>query len=333
MKKVILTLLTVFSLTLTANAQRDASYDRLQLKKVSQGTEVDSLLALDSKGHVKYIPQSQLAPPIVKPTLQEITTEGNVTDKNVILKKAGGNSTQSIVFDSDGYDIEIGQSTTSNRGIYSTDFFIKYDGTNVFTVNKNKDAIFSGYGSFTSAGYNQVYLKNSINGYYGALGFPSTATGNRIYSLPDKNITVAGLSDIPIKANFYDEGTFTPVLDDTSSSTPFTYNIEKAVYKRIGNAVFYELRLTNINGTASGTTRVKNLPTSVKPQSITYSNVGRLLGSSVSNIEKVSAQVDFTQGGGISLINKDTDVFNSNVTFTNGVMYISGSYFTDVYMP
>nr|BFF40300.1 hypothetical protein BACY1_21050 [Tenacibaculum mesophilum] len=332
MKTRFIAFLALLIFTTTSNAQRKLTTDKLQIKETELGVKSDSILVIGSKGNVKHILQSQLAPPVTIPTLQQVAAEGNVTDKNVILKKAGGNSTQSIVFDSDGFDIEIGQSTTSNRGVYSTDFFIKYDGTNVFTVNGNKDAIFSGYGSFTS-GYSQVYLKSAVNGFYGALTFPSTTTGNRTYSLPDKDITFAGLSDIPIKANFYAQGDFIPILDDTSASTPFTYDIEKAIYKRVGNTVFYEIRLTNINGTASGAARIKNLPATVEPQSITYSNVGRLLGSSMSNIEKVSAQVDFTQGGGISLIAKDTDVFNSNITFTNGVLYISGSYPTNVYTP
>ncbi|MEQ3500586.1 hypothetical protein ABMY20_12585 [Tenacibaculum sp. SSH1-16] len=64
MKKSIFTLIAVLCLVLTANAQRDGSFDRLQIKKVSEGTEVDSLLAINSKGHVKYIPQSKLAIPV-----------------------------------------------------------------------------------------------------------------------------------------------------------------------------------------------------------------------------------------------------------------------------
>ncbi len=432
MKKSIFTLLAVLFLTLTANAQRDASYDRLQLKRVSQGTEVDSLLALDSKGHVKYIPQSQLAPPVTIPTLQQVTAEGNSTTSDLIFRKVGSTSEQKITFDTDNHDIVIGQNTVGGR-TPQTEFYINKNGTNilsfdnyntfrferngsvltpleirsqftpytirlsapsgltqnVFQTFQNKSGVvattedfddwlrdsgtsvggdlkveigdyfennngttlevddsnsrfFFKDGTITSSNnprFIAVQLGNilsdgSPSGFHAKIKQPTAGfTANRDIEFQDGDGKVAFLKDIPIKANFYDEGTFTPILDDTSSSTPFTYDVEKAIYKRVGNTVFYELRLTNINGTASGAARLKNLPATVESQSITYSNVGRLLGSNINNVEKVSAQVDFTQGGGISLIAKDTDVFNSNITFTNGVLYISGSYPTNIYTP
>lgn len=93
----------------------------------------------------------------------------------------------------------------------------------------------------------------------------------------------SGASGTQTNINWYEEGTWTPVL--TTSGTDFssvTYSTQVGFFRRIGNVVYYQAELvwTNTSGSPSGGLQLSGLPYPTKtasglsyPASITPSNM------------------------------------------------------------
>jgi len=58
----------------------------------------------------------------------------------------------------------------------------------------------------------------------------------------------------------YEEGTFTPVIQGSSSAGTATYSVQNGRYTKIGNKVFFEVYVNYNSGTGTGNLRVGGLP-------------------------------------------------------------------------
>jgi len=58
----------------------------------------------------------------------------------------------------------------------------------------------------------------------------------------------------------YEEGTFTPVAQGSSTAGTATYSVQTGQYTKIGNRVFYNLRIIYTGGTGTGNMQVGGLP-------------------------------------------------------------------------
>jgi hypothetical protein len=60
--------------------------------------------------------------------------------------------------------------------------------------------------------------------------------------------------------NWYEQGTFTPTAQGSSSAGTASYTIQTGQYTRIGNRVIFNLRIAYSGGTGTGNMRVGGLP-------------------------------------------------------------------------
>ena len=58
----------------------------------------------------------------------------------------------------------------------------------------------------------------------------------------------------------YEEGTFTPTAQGSTTAGTATYSVQTGQYTKVGNRVFYNLRIIYTGGTGTGNMRVAGLP-------------------------------------------------------------------------
>jgi len=175
-------------------------------------------------------------------------------------------------------------------------------GTTAMTLNSTG----LGVGVVPSAGKGALQLSSGIN-------FPATQVASS-----DANT----LDD-------YKEGTFTPTIAGTTSAGTGTYSIQTGFYTKIGNTVFFRLRIDWSAHTGTGNMIISNLPfissstaNSFSSVSIGYLNNIALTASSIAtafvgvNQAFVTLHQYASGGGASSAIPIDTD----------GAIMVSGSY-------
>lgn len=246
MKTRILIIIVLF-LSLRVSAQRKISTDKLQVKQTKLGAVTDSLLVRDLKGNVKHIPKSQLIPKIEIPGLDKVLNEDNTSSENIVLSGFGdklslingGNGTKSIRFTSPttDYFIDAVQSGSGLTTRTSLEFRSLTGIATVIPLRINKDNVnalsnFNTHNNFTMLG------ENIINNIEPTLKFRDADNAARTGSLgmvniiddrkwlfPDKDIIVAGLSDIP------STNTFVPYSNATS-------NLNLGIRNLTANSIF-----------------------------------------------------------------------------------------------
>ncbi|MGG8496193.1 hypothetical protein ACQY1Q_07230 [Tenacibaculum sp. TC6] len=129
--------------------------------------------------------------------LQEVTNQGNSTSNDVVLRKVGNNSTQEILFDTDGDDFSIRQTTI--EGSRQNDTIIE------FLYNNSPWFIFDNTGPYfktrlrIESVQHQLSLKNIITGNSVNVSVTDVLTSNREVDFQDKSGTLALLDDIKAK--------------------------------------------------------------------------------------------------------------------------------------
>lgn len=167
--------------------------------------------------------------------------------------------------------------TTLSGGkyVYASDFGF----SNVHPVNDN---------GTTNAGQNTVVADNNFHdvrvstiyapayqdtiGGYGSLGSPIVGINHESGAIVEKiqgvlraqalrfPATAVASSD-PNTLDDYEEGSFTPTVTIGGSSTGVTYSTQTGSYTKIGNRVFFELRIVLTSGGGlSGSVRIAGLP-------------------------------------------------------------------------
>ena len=156
-----------------------------------------------------------------------------------------------------------------------------------------------------------------------------SSTGTNVI-VPLANITNAGL----MKANFYEEGTFIPAL--TTLGATYTSNNVLGHYTRVGNMVTFNIYISNIDtiNTPTGELVVENMPFLI----FNSLDIDRPL----LNAYTVGGNVPYdslrthTVGGNEFAFYKHTNGTTgsytpySNVTFTGGMLSLSGTYQTNI---
>jgi len=96
------------------------------------------------------------------------------------------------------------------------------------------------------------------------VGDATLSTGNIIQGTAAKgvnftaNTAAAGMTSQLL--NWYEQGTFTPVAQGSSTAGTATYSTQTGQYTRIGNRVLFNLRIIYTGGTGTGNMRVGGLP-------------------------------------------------------------------------
>ncbi|WP_170136984.1 hypothetical protein, partial [Tenacibaculum gallaicum] len=144
--------------------------------------------------------------------------------------------------------------------------------------------------------------------------------------LPIADATNAGLQ----KANFYEEGAFTPVLGGGAYTNGSTTG---SSYVRIGNLVHLYLQIQNINGT--GSTLDLNIDDMPFPASASgywiSSNMTFFNGGNYASPDKLL--VDFNIGSGTLRFRELNGSYIDNVNFSNGEICLNLTYRTNIYTP
>jgi len=95
-------------------------------------------------------------------------------------------------------------------------------------------------------------------------GDQTLSTGNIIQGTAAKgvnftaNTAAAGMTSQLL--NWYEQGTFTPVAQGSSTAGTASYSTQIGQYTRIGNRVLFNLRIVYTGGTGTGNMRVGGLP-------------------------------------------------------------------------
>lgn len=150
--------------------------------------------------------------------------------------------------------------------------------------------------------------------------------------LPVANATNAGL----MKANFYEEGSFTPTLVDAAGGATYSSSAS-GKFTRIGNLVHFEISMGGINtsGTPSGDLKITGLPILASGSYVSISHgFEGILGIAPPVVDAVSNY--FRLSNGIEFLYKDASGNLSQVSsavISNGTIRISGQYITNVYTP
>lgn len=161
----------------------------------------------------------------------------------------------------------------------------------------------------------------------------NTSGNNAI--LPYPTATTAGL----LQRN--DRRSFNPTLIDAGGTGTYSFTNAGSFYERVGNLVYFHIILTNINqtGTPSDTVYISNLPFTVSSTVSIPFNIAGFTRSNV-NFHNIVAR---SRGGNTPGFNQSdivfeysdsltdsigqgTDKFMQGVSFSNGIINVSGWY-------
>ena len=235
-----------------------------------------------------------------------------------------------------------------NFGLGVTDF-------TVTTTNLNDTSLASGFYKFASTATGNpagssgslINLKSGANGYITQFAhFINAADTKRIFirhyspalanwstwaeDIHSQNI--GSFATLP--TGFYEDlTTFSPTLVDNGGGATYSATTTNGTYYRIGNIVHFTASFVTISttGTPTGQLRINNLPYNPSG-SIENIEINNFRGSDVSSTD-IGLMVGRVATGYAYFHNKTNASTAGSVTFTNGVLTISGSYSVDEYTP
>ena len=147
--------------------------------------------------------------------------------------------------------------------------------------------------------------------------------------------TTTSLSGIPsLPSGFYEDVTsFSPTLVDNGGGATYSATTTNGTYYRIGNIVHFTASFVTISttGTPTGQLRINNLPYNPSG-SIENIEINNFRGSDVSSTD-IGLMVGRVATGYAYFYNKTDASSADSVTFTSGVLTISGSYSVSQYTP
>lgn len=198
-------------------------------------------------------------------------------------------------------------------------------GTNITIDNTNPLApiisAVSGGTSTTNLTYTQAINNGLVN----------SSTGTNA-TIPLANKDYAGL----MPPNFYEEGTFEPVLEErvTATEVAATYNYKsKGMYTRVGNLIHFSIRFEKINstGTPKGSLFISGIPFFQVSDPFQFHYPFYSLGE-ISGINKNAHRINLKRNGSGDMIVMGHTEENTKgaaltkVTFNNGTLIFSGTY-------
>jgi hypothetical protein len=161
-------------------------------------------------------------------------------------------------------------------------------------------------------GNTQITGRLTLAGTTAGVAFPSSQTNTNLYNCLDD----------------YEEGTFTPTISAVTA-TP-TYTLQRGVYTKIGNRVFFDINLTftlAAPGTGSAP-QIAGLPfTSANLSPASYSSI--LIGYRTGWNSKPDRGYVNTNASTITLLTSAyAAIAATDLTVTTHTLYLSGSYIT-----
>ncbi|SED10835.1 hypothetical protein SAMN04489761_4300 [Tenacibaculum sp. MAR_2009_124] len=214
--------------------------------------------------------------------------------------------------------------------------FKYHEDMSVRCVETHKDYIWREVKS-TDKGSDKILTEDFIYP-TGAVAFGITYS-NRKFNFFEIINETSGNGGLPNR--FYEEGNFTPILKDRQGEAAYTYSKAYGHYVRVGNMVTFNITFGQINADnqPTGYLQVVNFPDSIRiPTNFEIRSycLAKIIRSGVDRSE-VKTILGVGQGIGISFtdsISKVDDPINGvykSLNFTNGSLFLSGSYITDTY--
>lgn len=270
--------------------------------------------------------------PIAGPGSSQAFAVGQLSTTNVVAAMSStggiGSSYTNTNTGSSAYSYLITTANTVSGGIYAYGLSHATNAGRIFVQSDN--AASGGLTLKTNASAPITFEINSIeNARISTAGnfLIGTATDNGLAKLQVTNgITLGNTANANATAlDWYQEGTFTPVLYGLTSAGTGTYTEQSGRYTRIGNTVTITLSLGWSAHTGTGTMRISGLPfkaASLSPLNVRYTMLtvgsGRTLSCSTNASESTIYMLSQAPtGAGEAAITMDT----------TGVLYIAGTYF------
>jgi len=173
---------------------------------------------------------------------------------------------------------------------------------------------------------NLTYTASPVN------GVVNSDTGTNAV-IPIADATNAGL----MKANFYEEGSFVPVLSDQSGTAIYNTGSVLGKYIRTGNNVCFNIEVNSIDqiGVATGYFAIKGMPFDYEvagSSGIAYQFIKHINNSGLTDLELSLLKPVSTINGRLIFIYDNSASAIANLLFTTqGSIRVSGTYKTDVY--
>ncbi|AUC13836.1 hypothetical protein BTO06_01125 [Tenacibaculum sp. SZ-18] len=304
MKKCFSILMLVFSVLFSYSQRNDKiTTGDLQIKNLRVGADSDSLVVINDKGDIRYLPKVSFVDKVIQ-------------DLGVVVRNiSGGNNF--IVDDSDPSAPNI----IGVEGVYS-DGLVSEGEIKVFIGDPN------GQGGETYFKLNdeEEYIKMKATEFEFD-GLLTSNMANHVINLNgDNTLTTAGWVKSYFSNIYEDETSFNPVLVDSGGGYSYNVSTTNGVYYRVGNIVYFTISFVGIggNGSPSGDLRINNMP---------YLKSGSLESVSILNIRNTGLSqeselfVPRVTDNYIYFQNKeDASSLGAPAYSGNGVLTISGYY-------
>lgn len=135
---------------------------------------------------------------------------------------------------------------------------------NIQSVTSSDSTVGARINFNVNSGSGEISFSNSSVAFatFKSTGDISVSTGNLIIATAGKGIDFAATSGTGTSELFddYEEGTFTPVVQGSSTAGTATYSAQNGRYTKIGEKVFFEVYVNYNSGTGTGNLRVGGLP-------------------------------------------------------------------------
>lgn len=198
---------------------------------------------------------------------------------------------------------------------------LKFEGALTLTHNATSLILLTGANRTTVAGDVGIYISEGAGNWRELVYMPVNVqlTGQGV-AFPATQAASANANTL----DDYEEGTFTPALTFGGGSTGITYSTQSGRYTKIGNRVFYHLRITlTAKGSSTGSMLVTSLPFT---QTNTVSVAAAIYGNNMS--QPVSAVVTangttmqvFRHSGSSAVAFADTDMADTSDLMISGQM-------------
>lgn len=292
------------------------------------------------------------------------TIRGGLFANSAGLMSIFGGATPStqIGIDSVG-DVGVGLSPSTNSLAGSGYKFVEVGsaGVGVFGGGGENylvdNAYYDGAFKYSAAGFASYYYQSKGNGghkWYSApsgsagasISFTETMdlsqagnltvkTGNIVQGTAAKGIDFSANTGAAGKTssllNWYEEGTFTPTIEGSSTAGTASYTVQTGAYTRIGRLVYFQIYLVWASGTGTGDLRVGGIPFNSASSSLAFGGAYAPLFTTVALTASNYSVGAYILSGNSKLVFLQTPVGGgaaSNVAYdAAGEMMLIGQYF------
>jgi hypothetical protein len=182
--------------------------------------------------------------------------------------------------------------------------------------------------TFDSTTFND-FVNNATS--IGELTIVGNASNNPVNTLVG-HIVGNRSSTNPVMLDWYQEGTFSPIVEFGGSSVGVTYAGRVGNYTRIGNRMIFDMQIQLSNkGSSVGDMTIEGLPFALSPSgtstgnlSISLQGVNIIAGNNVDSLFNTTTtiQARYIDNSGNSVIIDDTHIRNNTIIFVSGSVQV-----------